>query len=194
MKKLVIIATALLFMAGYTASAQMMGQNNKQDQKQGMMMQKSGMMQGMMNQDMPMKKYGMMVNRLPNMQQQLSLTDDQVDKLYDLQAEFKKQQIDFQSELRKKQMKLKNLLDDMASANQVEKQMKDCADTKISMKVAAYETAGKMKAVLNNDQKEQLQNMMMQQGGMMQGQGSTMNPGGMMNQGQGGMMQNQNNQ
>jgi hypothetical protein len=164
MKKLVIIATALLFMAGYTASAQMMGQNNKQDQKQGMMMQKSGMMQGkmmqgggmmqgMMNQDMPMKKYGMMVNRLPNMQQQLSLT-----------------------------------------ANQVEKQMKDCADTKISMKVAAYETAGKMKAVLNNDQKEQLQNMMMQQGGMMQGQGSTMNPGGMMNQGQGGMMQNQNNQ
>jgi len=179
MKKLVIIATALLFMAGYTASAQMMGQNNKQDQKQGMMMQKSGMMQGkmmqgggmmqgMMNQDMPMKKYGMMVNRLPNMQQQLSLTDDQVDKLYDLQAEFKKQQIDFQSELRKKQMKLKNLLDDMASANQVEKQMKDCADTKISMKVAAYETAGKMKAVLNNDQKEQLQNMMMQQGGMMQ--------------------------
>jgi len=195
MKKLVIIATALLFMAGYTASAQTgHDHNNKQDQKQSMMMQKSGMMQGMMNQDMPMKKYGMMVNRLPNMQQQLSLTDDQVDKLYDLQAEFKKQQIDFQSELRKKQMKLKNLLDDMASANQVEKQMKDCADTKISMKVAAYETAGKMKAVLNNDQKEQLQNMMMQQGGMMQGQGSTMNPGGMMNQGQGGMMQNQNNQ
>jgi len=195
MKKLVIIATALLFMAGYTASAQTgHDHNNKQDQKQSMMMQKSGMMQGMMNQDMPMKKYGMMVNRLPNMQQQLSLTDDQVDKLYDLQAEFKKQQIDFQSELRKKQMKLKNLLDDMASANQVEKQMKDCADTKISMKVAAYETAGKMKAVLNTDQKEQLQNMMMQQGGMMQGQGSTMNPGGMMNQGQGGMMQNQNNQ
>jgi hypothetical protein len=169
MKKLVIIATALLFMAGYTASAQTgHDHNNKQDQKQSKMMQKSGMMQGMMNQDMPMKKYGMMVNRLPNMQQQLSLTDDQVDKLYDLQAEFKKQQIDFQSELRKKQMKLKNLLDDMASANQVEKQMKDCADTKISMKVAAYETAGKMKAVLNTDQKEQLQNMMMQQGGMMQ--------------------------
>jgi hypothetical protein len=69
------------------------------------------------------------------------------------------------------------------------------------MKVAAYETAGKMKAVLTNDQKEQLKNMMMQQGGMMkggmmnQGQGGMMqNRGGMMNQGQGGMMQNQNNQ
>ena len=35
-----------------------------------------------------------------------------------------------------------------------------------------------MKAVLNNDQKEQLKNMMMQQDGMMQGQGQ----GGMMNQ------------
>ncbi len=207
MKKLVIIAIALLFMAGYSASAQTgHDHDQKQDQKQGMMMQKSGMMQGggmmqgmmgdgkcpmcaqMMNQDMPMKKYGMMVNKLPTMQQQLSLTDDQVNKLYDLQATFKKQQIDFQSELRKKQMKLKSLLVDNASASQVEKQMKDCADTKISMKVAAYETAGKMKAVLTNDQKEQLKNMMMQSGGMMQ-QG-----GGMMNQGQGGMMQNKNNQ
>jgi Spy/CpxP family protein refolding chaperone len=199
MKKLVIIATALLLMAGYTASAQTgHDHNNKQDQeqKQGMMMQKSGMMQDgmmqgmmdngkcpmcgqMMNQDMPMKKYGMMVNKLPTMQQQLSLTDDQVNKLYDLQATFKKQQIDFQSELRKKQMKMKSLLADNASASQVEKQMKDCADTKISMKVAAYETAGKMKAVLTNDQKEQLKNMMTQSGGMM-------------NQGKGGMMQYEN--
>ncbi|WP_159518548.1 Spy/CpxP family protein refolding chaperone [Sunxiuqinia indica] len=201
MKKLVIIATALLFMAGYSASAQTgHDHDQKQDQKQGMMMQKSGMMQGMMgngkcpmcgqmmNQNMPMKKYGMMVNKLPTMQQQLSLTDDQVNKLYDLQATFKKQQIDFQSELRKKQMKLKGLLADNATASQVEKQMKDCADTKISMKVTAYETAGKMKAVLTNDQKEQMKNMMMQSGGMMQGNG------GMMNQDQGGMMQNQNNQ
>ncbi len=203
MKKLVIITTTLLFMAGYTASAQMMGQNNKQDQKQGMMqggmmqnMMGQGMMQGgmcpmcgqMMNQDMPMQKYMMMEAKLPDMQQQLSLNDNQVDQLYDLQAGFKKQQIDYQSELRKKQMKLKSLLDDMVPANQVEKQMKDCADTKIKMKVAAYETAGKMKAVLNNDQKEQLKNMMKQQDGMMQEQG------GMMNQGQGGMMQNQNNQ
>jgi len=83
-------------------------------------------------------------------------------------------------------MKLKKLLDDMAPASQVEKQMKDCADTKVRMKVAAYETAGKMKAMLNNDQKEQLKNMMMHQQGMMQGQGGMMK--------QGGMMQNQNSQ
>lgn len=199
MKKLVIIASALLLMMGYTASAQTgHDHNNKQDQQQGMMMQKSGMMQGMMGdgmcpmcgqmtgQDMPMQKYGMMVNHLPNMQQQLSLKNDQVEKLLDLQTGFKKQQLDYQAELRKKQMKLKNLLADNASASQVKNQMEACSETKINMKVAAYETAGKMKAVLTNEQKEQLQNMMVQQHGMIKGQGDMMN--------QGGMMQNKNNQ
>jgi hypothetical protein len=204
MKKLMIIATALLFMAGYTANAQTGHEHNNkqdQDQKQGMMMQKSGMMQDgmmqgmmdngtcpmcgqMMNQDMPMQKYGMMVNKLPTMQEQLSLTDDQVNQLYDLQAGFKKQQIDLQSELRKKQMKLKSLLADNAPASEVKKQMEICSQTRINMGIAAYETAGKMKAVLNSDQKERMKNMMMQ----MHGQG------GMMNQGQDGMMQNKNNQ
>jgi len=145
-------------------------------------------MSGQMGQDKPMQKYGMMVNRLPNMQQQLSLKNDQVEKLLDLQTGFKKQQLDYQAELRKKQMKLKTLLTDNTSASQVKNQMEACSETKINMKVAAYETAGKMKAVLTDEQKEQLQNMMMQQGGMMEGQG------GMMNHGQGGMMQNRNNQ
>ncbi|MCK9270832.1 MAG: Spy/CpxP family protein refolding chaperone [Bacteroidales bacterium] len=195
MKKLMIIATTLLFMAGYTVNAQTSQDYNKQDQarQQGMMMQKGGMMQGgmmnngmcpmcgqMMNQDMPMQKYMMMVNQMPNMQQQLSLTDAQADQLYDLQASFKKQQIDFQSELRKKQMKLKSLLADNASASQVKEQMKACSETRINMGIAAYETIGKMKAVLNSDQKEQLKSRMMQ----MQSQD------GMMNQGQDGMMQN----
>ena len=139
-----------------------------------------------MDQNMPMKKYGMMVNHLPNMQEQLSLSDEQVERLLDLQAEFKKQQIDYQTELRKKQMRLKGLLADNASASQVKNQMEACSETKINMKTAAYETAGKMKTLLTSDQKEQLKNNMMQGGGMMQG--------GMMNQGQGGMMQNQNNQ
>ena len=206
MKKLIIMATALLFMAGYTASAQMMGQNNNQNQQQGMMMQRGGMMQGMMGsgmcpmcgqmmgQNMPMKKYGMMLNRLPNMQQQLSLNDNQVEELIDLQTEFKKEQIDFKAELRKKQMKMKSLLDNNASVKQVKNQMEACSETKIDMKTAAYETAGEMKAVLNDDQKEQLKNMMMHQGGMMQGQGGMMNQGqGRMMQNRRGMMQNRNN-
>jgi hypothetical protein len=222
MKKVAFIAAALLFSIGYTANAQMGQQNNNQSQQQGMMMQKSGMMQGgmmqgmmgndmcpmcgqMMSQNMPMKKYGTMVNHLPNMQDQLSLSDVQVETLIDLQTEFKKQQIESQAELRKKQMKLKNLLADNASASQIRSQMQACSDTKISMKMAAYETAGQMKAVLNSDQKEQLKNNMMQSGGMMQGgmmkEGMMQGKGGMMNknrsgmmQNSGGMMQNQNNQ
>lgn len=134
--------------------------SNNQSQKQGTVMQKnSGMMQGgmmqgmmgngmcpmcnqMMKQNMPMKKYGMMVNRLPNMQQQLSLSDEQVETLIDLQTEFKKQQIDYKAELRKKQMKLKNLLADNALASEVKNQMEACSETKINMKLAAYETVG----------------------------------------------------
>ncbi len=212
MKKILIIATAFLFMAGFTANAQM-EQNNMQNQHQGMMMQNNGMMQQgmqhgmmgngmcpmcgqMMGQNMPMQKYGMMINRLPNMQEQLSLNNDQVEQLIDLQTEFKKQQIDYQAELQKKQMKLKSLLADDASADQVKNQMEACSETKINMKVAAYETADKMNAVLNTDQKEQLKNMMMQSGSMMmQGHGGMMqNRGKMMNRRQGSMMQNQNNQ
>lgn len=194
MKKIVIIVTALLFSIGYTTNAQTgHKQDNNQGKEQGMMMQKGGMMQGMMengmcpmcgqmmDQDMPMRKYGMMVNHMPQMQEQLSLSDEQVERLLDFQAEFKKQQIDYQSELRNKQMKLKDLLADNASASQVKEQMESCSETKINMQMAAYEMADKMKAVLNSDQKEQLKN------NMMKGEE-------MMNRGQGGMMQNQNNQ
>lgn len=189
MKKLVIIATALFLMAGYTASAQTgHDHNNKQDQKQSMMMQNKGEMHDMMNngmcpmcdqmmdQNMPMKKYGMIINQLPKMQQQLSLNENQVEQLNELQDGFKKQQIEFQSELKKKQTKLKSLLDDMAPTTQIKKQMQDCADTEISLKVAVYETAVKMKAVLNKGQKELLKNRMMQQNGMMNpGQDEMMN-------------------
>lgn len=185
MKKTVTILLSVFFLAAFSVNAQM--DQNQSDQQKSMMMQKSdmmqnGMMQGMMdnakcpmcgqmmNPDMPMQKYGMMVNKLPTMQQQLALTNEQVDQLYDLQTDFKKQQIDYQAELRKKQMKLKGLLNDMAPISKVKTLMKDCADTKINMKAAAYETAGKMKSVLTNEQKEKMKTMMMQmhdQEGMM---------------------------
>ncbi len=99
----------------------------------------------------------MMVNKLPTMQQQLALTNEQVDQLYDLQTDFKKnsKSITRQNYV-KKQMKLKGLLNDMAPISKVKKTlMKDCADTKINMKAAAYETAGKMKSVLTNEQKKE---------------------------------------
>lgn len=181
MKKLLIIAITLFFMVGYTANGQTNHDHNKkQDTKQSMTMQKKAGMQEMTNkegmcpmcgqvidQEMPMKKYVMMANQLPKMQQQLSLSENQLKQLNDIQASFKKQELDLQSELKQKQMKLKGLLDEMAPANQIEKQLQECANTRISMGVAAYEAATKMKAVLNNDQKELLKSKMMQQNDMM---------------------------
>ena len=62
--------------------------------------------------------------------------------------------------------------------------MEACSEIMINMAVAAYETAGKMEAVLSKGQKEQLKSMMMNPGRMMKG--------GMM-RGQGRMMQKRNN-
>ncbi|MFP4469317.1 MAG: hypothetical protein ACLFPE_01460 [Bacteroidales bacterium] len=180
MKNLAIILTSMFILASFTATAQMQEQMNRQND-QSMMMQKSGMMQGgmcpmcgqMMNQKMPMMKYMMMVNKLPDMQQQLSLSEDQVNKMIDLQTEFRKQQIDHRAQLTKKQMKMEKMLDDMPSAAQLKQQLQQCADTKIDMRVAAYETVKEMKALLTDEQKETLKNMMTDKGGMMQG--GTMN-------------------
>ena len=180
-------------MAGYTASAQMMGQNDNQKQQQGMMMQRGGMMQGMMGNgmcpmcgkrmgDMPMHKYMMLVNMLPNMDGELSLTQAQTEKLIDLQTDFKKQQIDKMAELKKNRLKLQSLLDENASSDKIRTQMQACSALKMDMKMSAYETAKKMKAELTEEQKTTLKDIMDNQAGMMQG--------GMMNQGRGGMMQN----
>lgn len=193
MKKATLIATTFLLVAGLTVNGlteHEHGQQSKEQQsttmQQGDMMQ-GGMMQGMMQdgvcpmcgqmmqQDMPMKKYMMMVNRLPRMQQQLSLSQEQTEKLIDLQTGFQKEQARHQTSMASNNEKLQTLLDNMASAAEIKMQMQQCANSRIDMGIAAYETAGKMKAVLTADQKEKMKNMMMQQG-------------------QSGMMQNQNNQ
>ena len=211
MKKLAVIITAVLFMAGYTASAQMMGQGIQQHQNMmgqnsgtvhnrmhnraygGMMngwmqngnygaMMSNGMVGHMMNSGMgimqndncPGYGYGQMmnfntsvnsvdnsyilINSLPNLQQQLSLDNNQVEKLLSLQTNFKKQQIDFQAELGKEQLKLNGLLQETAPANQVKKQLETIAETRIDQRTTAYETASKMKALLTNDQIEKLKN------------------------------------
>lgn len=192
MKTLAMIISTVFILNGFTGNAQMnQGQDQQSGQQQGMMqnMNRDGMcpMYGqVMNQKMHMKKYMMLVNKLPNMQKQLSLTDEQVNQLIDLQTEFRKQHVDHQAQLIKKQMKMEKMLENNASVSEVKKQMQQCAESMVNIKLAAYETAGKMKALLNSEQKEQLQNMMMQQDEMMPRKGS------MMNQGSRGMMQKNN--
>jgi hypothetical protein len=136
MKKTALIFTALLLVAGLTVNGQTEHDHGQKSEQQGMMqggMMQPGMMQGMrgmmQQQQMPMQKYMMMVNRLPNMQEQLSLTSEQSKQLIDLQAAFKKQQVDYKAEQGEKRMKLESLLDNKASADEVKQQMQDCAET-----------------------------------------------------------------
>jgi hypothetical protein len=86
-----------------------------------------------------------------------------------IREKVKKQQIDYKADLTKKRMNLQNMMMNEASADDIKTQLQECSNTKIDMKVAAYETANKMKSVLSVEQKDKLQNMMMQQGDMMQG-------------------------
>lgn len=121
----------------------------------GMMMAKS------------MKKSMMMVNMLPGMQEELSLSQEQTEKLIDLQTSFKKQQVDYKAEMVKETMKLESLLEDDAPADEVKSQMKACSDIKINMHAAAYETGKKMKDVLTDEQKADMEDIIAQHCDMM---------------------------
>lgn len=182
MKKIAFIAATVFFLACLTANAQMSQGDDPQSDRQppgvhGGMMQhgmKSGGMMGGGNCPMqhgmmgsgPMKEYMMIVHMLPNMQSQLSLTPDQTEKLIDLQTSFKKQQVDYKAKLAKERIKVQTLIENNAATDELKSQMKSCADIKINMHAAAYETGTEMKAVLTNEQTETLEVMMTQSGRM----------------------------
>ena len=180
MKKMTLIAASVFFLACITANAQMhRGGDAQSGQQKTMMppcMMKGGMgpmHQGMMQKGMmmakPMKKYKMMVHMLPRMQAQLSLSQEQTGELIDLQANFKKKQVDYKAQLAKKKMEVQGLLDKEAAADEVKKQLKACADIKVEMHTAAYETALEMKGVLDDAQIKKMEDFVMQHGDMTRG-------------------------
>jgi hypothetical protein len=102
--------------------------------------------------------YVLLVKKLPGMQQELNLTDDQVSKLIDLQAVYAKQKIDLKADLTKKELKLKSLLQSNATSKEISDQLSACAAVRICIATSAYETANKMKSMLNDSQKKKLNN------------------------------------
>lgn len=191
MKRLIIISATLLMTISLSTNAQhkhqgAMDKSEKSSMMQSGMMGQGGMM-GMMNgmqcpmcgkmmsNKKPMQKYLMVVNFLPNKSEELSLTNEQFNKLIDLQTSFKKQQIEYKADLRKKRMKLQSLLDENASSDEIREQMQECSNTKINMKLAAYETVIKMKNELTDDQKSKLTDLMNNQANMMTGSGMMQN-------------------
>ena len=189
MKKIAFIAAAVFFLACLTANAQMGQGDDLQSGQQYPMMMHGGMMQpgmmmhggggGMMHGGMcpmqqgmmgamPMKKYMMQVHMLPGMQTQLSLTSQQTEELIDLQTSFKKQQLDYKADLARQRVRMQSLLAGSPAADEIKNHLQACAEIKINMHMAAYETAKKMKSVLTGDQAEMLENMMTPPGHMMQ--------------------------
>jgi len=180
--KTTLIAILIILSGTLTANAQMDKQKkNKSMENKEMMEQKKDMdmkdMQGnmrpmmrnrmmmsmggnMMMQDMPMRRYMMMVNMLPKMQDKLSLSADQTKELIEMRSAFEMKQVDIKSEMAEKQDKLKDLLENEAAVSDVENQLQECAESRVKMHVAAYETSMQMQKVLNEKQREKACKMM----------------------------------
>ena len=165
-----IIRRGMMGSRGMMGKCPMDGQGMMQRGIMGNMMQggmRGNMMQGihdgngMMFDSSPMRKKMMLINRLPEMKTSLSLTDDQVEKLQQMQNDFRKNRIDQRALLAKKRIDLDAAIEKSASVSDIRDILKEMSDTQITMAVNTYETAGKMNDVLNPGQKEKLKNQMM---------------------------------
>lgn len=179
--KHVSLILAIAFFTVYTASAQMHeGMQNQSHTGMGMMSNQGvmgnnhmnynnmgGMMHGnmyrMMNYGIePLNKYTFIVNLIPQMQSQLGLTTEQLNKLIDLRTAYLKQQIDLQAELSKKELTLANLIEENAPADQVKAKLQSYAQTQTDLGLAAYQSGTQMRDLLNDSQKKKLDNLLVQ--------------------------------
>jgi Spy/CpxP family protein refolding chaperone len=128
-----------------------------------------GGMNPVRNSMMPLHNYLRMVEMLPEMQQKLSLSEDQQEKLIDLHTAFKKEQAELQGQLAKQTLELKSMLKDDLSAEALKTQLQKCSDIRVNMQVEGYKAFDSMKNILNENQKMQLSSLMdhrMNTGGM----------------------------
>ncbi len=166
MKRIVFIAAGVFFLACLTVNAQT--SQNYGMKKPGMMHGSMGAMHGKMMSSNPMQSSMIMINLLPEMEKQLSLSEDQTNELIGMRSEFKKQQVDYQAEMTKQNRKLQKLIDSAAPVDEVKNQLREGADVRIDMHTAAYKTEQEMKAVLTDEQKEQLEVIMEEHDDMIQ--------------------------
>ncbi len=128
-----------------------------------------GMMSGMMHKTMRA------VYHLPELENELNLTNKQVAALKKLKSGFRKNKSDWKAGIEKKYIDLENQIDNGADASQVKKTLGSISEIQVDMKVAGYETARKMLAILTPEQKEQWDDMdyrdghHKKSGGMMRG-------------------------
>lgn len=142
---------------GMMSSGMMNGHNMMQGGMMGNMMGGShGAGMGMMSDSRTMKNQWMLINTLPELKGELSLTDSQVEKLREMKIEFKKQQIDLNASRAKKQIDLNTAIDKGASVSDIRNILEKLAEIDVNKAVQTYEFAGNMKNVLNEEQKEKV--------------------------------------
>lgn len=118
--------------------------------------------QRMIGKSMPGNHYIMLVRMLPNMKEELSLSDQQVMQLIDMQATFKKLQADIQAECAKKRIELESIQKNNPNPEELRQALNNFHNAKTNMIVAAYEASGKMKSVLTDEQKKSLDEIVAQ--------------------------------
>ncbi len=89
---------------------------------------------------------------LPRMQKYLSLTNDQLTQLIDIRADYRKAMVDMDAKLQKMKLKTQEMMDNNATPDDLEVQLSNSTLNIAKMALASYETAGKMKMVLNDKQ------------------------------------------
>jgi len=103
-----------------------------------------------------LEPYMWIVNRLPALQDQLALSQEQTGKIIDMQMNFLKQKIDLDASLIKGQINLKQLVKSGASPDAIADQLTKCNEMSTRIAMGAYQTALNMEGVLNTTQKQQL--------------------------------------
>ncbi|MEJ2055181.1 MAG: hypothetical protein P8X42_14795 [Calditrichaceae bacterium] len=91
--------------------------------------------------------------RLPELQKELNLSDEQVSGLNKLRSDYQKETIDKQSEIAKLKIDLKGMLEQNADSKQVRKNLSKINNTFTDIEVDSYKTAQKMLSVLTDKQR-----------------------------------------
>ncbi len=112
--------------------------------------------------------------------EELGLTDQQVSALEDMRSEFQLAQVDRKAELKKAEIKLKDLMRDEAPQSQILSQMDKIGVMKTEMKKVQYQHREAVKNVLTAEQQEKMKDFRKDFGKRSRGNGS--GPG---NRGQG---------
>lgn len=106
-----------------------------------------------------MKPYLFIVNQIPELRMELSLSDKQYEELVDLRTEYLQKKDGLEGELSKMNQLLHNELLNNAENKAVKEQLGSITETKANVMMAAYSTVQKMRNVMKPEQQKKLDHM-----------------------------------